>query len=64
MNMTKKYTVASLTILSRIVGILDRPKPPGLRLTQTTIRNARRSVNVETTRNEGDGGGVRFTVNE
>lgn len=44
-NMTKKYIVASLTIVSRIVGIPGSRMPPGLRLTQTTIKKTKRSVN-------------------
>ena len=43
--MTKKYTVPSLMILVKIVGILDRPKPLALRLAQMRIVNAERSVN-------------------
>ena len=44
-NMTKKYTVPSLTILSRIVRVPGGPKPRDLRPTQMMIRNTRRSVN-------------------
>ena len=42
--MIKKYMVASLTMLSRIEGIPGSLMPPGLRPTQTTIRNTKRSV--------------------
>ena len=44
--MTKKYIVESFTILSRIEGIPGCLMPPGLRPTQTMIRNTNRSVVV------------------
>jgi hypothetical protein len=43
-NVAKKYTVESFTILSRIVGITDGPESLFLRPAQTTITNARRSM--------------------
>ena len=51
-NMTRKYTVASLTILSRIVGIPDRLKRLAPEPTRMMIKNARRSVGLS-------GGGFR-----
>lgn len=45
-DMTKKYGVASLTILSRSAETLGRPELlVCLRPTRTTIRNAKRSGN-------------------